>query len=92
MVCAHLAELENALIAGAAVETYRGQPWTRNCREWVYFDVVLDIEALQRRFDFGPTVSVHENLDSKSGQERGFVCDACHDAVLGVLDGRSVFR
>lgn len=65
---------------------------SHNCREWVYFNVVLDTTALQERFCFGPTIVVHENLDPKSGQERGFVCTTCHDAVIGPLTGNSVFR
>ena len=42
MVCEHLYPLEQALLAAGIAETYRGQPWSRNCREWVYFDADLD--------------------------------------------------
>lgn len=86
MVCPHLAELEAALLASGARETFRGQAWSQNCREWVYFDRVLDVPALQARFSFGDVVQVHENLDPKSGLERGFVCSACHDAIMGLVD------
>lgn len=91
MVCSHLSELEQALKAAGVEETFRGQAWSDNCREWVYFDAVLDVASLRRRFDFGPSVSVHENLDPRSGTERGFVCTTCHDAVVGRIDGRPVF-
>mgnify|MGYP003385122109 CR=1 FL=1 len=67
MVCSHLFELEAALLASGAAETFRGKAWSRNCREWVCFDVVLDIKALQSRFSFAPSVQVHENLDLRSG-------------------------
>ena len=91
MVCSHLSELEHALKAAGIAETFRGQAWSDNCREWVYFDVVLDVASLRKRFAFDPAVSVHENLDPRSGTERGFVCTRCHDAVVGQIDGRPVF-
>ena len=46
MVCEHLVALEEALLAAGVPVTSRGQAWTDNCHEWVYFDVVLDVEAL----------------------------------------------
>jgi len=92
MVCEHLARLEKALIESGATVTSRGQAWTRNCREWVYFDVVLDTQALQKRFSFPSCVEVHENKDQKTGLERGFLCTACHDGVMGRVSGGPVFR
>lgn len=92
MVCIHLSELETALKASGALETFRGQAWSSNCREWVYFDVVLDTEALRKRFSFGPSVHVHENFDPKSGLERGFECTSCKDAIVGLIEGRRVFK
>jgi hypothetical protein len=92
MVCQHLAPLEAALIEAGAKETFRGAAWTKKCREWVYFDVVLDISALEKRFQFPACVRVHENLDPKSGLERGFACEACEDAVMGRIDGATEFR
>lgn len=93
MVCEHLAELEKALLASNVAVTFRGEAWSKNCREWVYFDVVLDVAALQKRFSFPACVSVHENKDPKSGLERVFVCDACHDAVMGLVQSdRAAFR
>lgn len=92
MVCNHLAPLEEALMGSGASVTYRGQAWSLNCREWVYFDRSLDVAALKNRFSFGPTVRVHENRDPKSGLERGFVCTSCHDAVMGVVGGDNVFK
>jgi hypothetical protein len=92
MVCTHLAALEQALIASGTLETYRGQAWSHNCREWVYFAVVLDIPALQQRFAFASCVQIHENADPRSGLERGFVCTACQDAVMGMVEGDVVFR
>jgi len=92
MVCQHLAPLEDELIKAKIKETYRGQTWTKNCREWVYFDVVLDTAALAARFKFPPCVKVHENFDQKSGLERGFECVECHDGIMGLLSGAEIFR
>ena len=91
MVCEHLSELENALLTYGAEETYRGQAWSDNCREWVYFDVVLDIDALQSQFSFPKCVEVHENLDERSGTERGFYCVQCKDAVMGLIKANKQF-
>ena len=83
MVCEYLKDLESALLDAGVAVTYRGQPWTRNCREWVYFDAVLDVDAIQRELALGPPVTVHENTDPKSGVEAGFYCSLCHDAIMG---------
>lgn len=91
MLCAHLHPLEQALQAAGTRETSRGTPWSQNCREWVYFDVRLDVEALQRRFSFPPCVVVHENTDPRSGLEKGFVCEECHDGVMGLVHGGATF-
>jgi len=91
VTCEHLAALEQALLDAGVRETDRGQLWGQNCREWVYFAVVLDIPAVRERFDFAECVRVHENLDPRSGTERGLVCDACKDAIMGRLDGAPGF-
>lgn len=84
MVCQHLVALEQTLLDSGAKLTYRGQAWSRNCREWVYFDVALDLAAVRARFALGPEIETHENTDPRSGLEAGFVCSLCHDAVIGV--------
>ncbi len=66
--------------------------WTNNCREWVYFDAVLDTTSLATRLNLPPCVKVHENLDDRSGLERGFVCEDCKDAIMGLITGERVFR
>ncbi|MBN2355902.1 hypothetical protein JXO59_07300 [candidate division KSB1 bacterium] len=91
MICEHLASLEKAIIDSGAHETYRSSPWTKNCREWVYYDVVLDIDSIQERFDLPDCVQVHENMDPKSGMEKGFYCSQCHDAVMGLVEGGAIF-
>lgn len=92
MTCKHLRRLEEELLAARIKETYRGTPWTDNCREWVYFDVVLDTDAIKTRMEFAPCVTVHENLDPRSGTECGFYCSECKDAIIGKLKGKSVYK
>jgi len=75
MLCEHLKNIEDALTNAGYNETYRGAPWTMNCREWVYFDITLDIEKLRERYEFSSCIVIHENLDPKSGLERGIVCE-----------------
>jgi hypothetical protein len=92
MVCRHLSPLEKELQEAGFRETFRGRAWTKNCREWVYFDVVFDIESVLSRMHFDPCVEIHENLDPKSGSERGFVCSECLDGVMGLVAGEQTFR
>lgn len=87
MVCEHLRPLEAALLASGAEVTYRGQAWSKTCREWVYFDVILDAAAIRRQFQLPPCVQLHENKDPRSGLERGFACETCKDAVMGRVQG-----
>jgi hypothetical protein len=84
MVCEHLAELEQSLIAAGVVETFHGQPWSSNCREWVYFNCWLDRPALRSRYKFPDCVQDHDHLGTHDGQEAGLVCSLCHDAIMGV--------
>ena len=84
MVCEHLAELEQALLAAGMRETYRGQAWSSNCREWVYFACFLELASLRKRFLFAGCVQDHEHRGTHDGQEVGLVCTQCHDAVMGV--------
>jgi hypothetical protein len=85
MVCEHLAPLERALLEQGIPVTFRGQAWSDNCREWVYFGVVLDLAALQKQFGLADCVQIHENSDPHSGLERGFVCIRCKDGIMGEL-------
>jgi hypothetical protein len=83
-MCEHLTFLENELKSKVLKETYRGQPWSDNCREWVYYDCVLDVEKLKLRYNFASCVTISRNDDQRSGRELGFYCEQCHDAVMGL--------
>jgi hypothetical protein len=84
MVCEHLVALETELAAMGVKETFRGQAWSKNCREWVYFDCYLDRESLRDRIPFDPCVLDHDHLGTHDGQEAGFVCEIHKDAIMGV--------
>lgn len=83
-MCEHLIDLENEIKSKNIKETYRGQVWTKNCREWVYFDCYLNIESLRIKFNFPGFIKHHENNDNKSGLEEGFYCELCKDAIMGL--------
>jgi hypothetical protein len=84
MICQHLRPIEEAIHSAGIPETFRGQPWTSNCREWVYFDCCLDAEKIRQQFALPGCVVDHVNDDSKSGRESGLVCSECHDAIVGL--------
>ncbi len=95
MICQHLRQLEQAILAAGISETYRGQAWTANCREWVYFAYYLDEEKVRQQFDLPACVVSHANDDPRSGREAGFVCTCCHDGIIGIhqadADGKPSF-
>ena len=92
MVCKHLHQLERELIEQGIKETFRGQAWSKNCREWVYFDCYLNLSAIRQRIAFDDCVIDHTHLGTHDGQESGFVCQVCHDAIMGVSPGHAAGR
>jgi hypothetical protein len=94
MICEHLRALEQAILARGIRETFRGKAWSQNCREWVYFDCFIDTAAVRRSIAFPSCVVEHSHRGTHDGQERGFVCSHCHDAIMGSyapVTGASVF-
>ncbi len=83
MLCEHLNQLEAELIAQGCKETFRGQAWSDNVREWVYFDVCLDMPAVRQRFALDPCVVDHQHLGTHDGQEAGFECTIHQDGIMG---------
>ena len=72
------------MLSGGMRETYRGQAWSKNCRElWVYFDCFIDTASIRQKFDLATCVSEHAHRGTHDGQERGFVCSTCWDAIMG---------
>lgn len=95
-MCEHLIVLDNELKSNGFKETYRGQPWSDNCREWVYYDCFLDLVAIRKRLNLPDFVESHSNDDPRSGLEAGLVCSQCHDGVIGahrsVAEGKKIFQ
>lgn len=83
MVCEHLQRLEQDLKQAGFKETYRGQPWSTNCREWIYFDCLLDLVALRARLRLPEIVIDHVHRGTHDGSEAGFVCTCRWDAIMG---------
>jgi hypothetical protein len=94
MTCVHLRELENYLLSVGAEVTFRGQAWSRNCREWVYFRCVLDLEKCREQFSLPEFVVEHAHRGTHEGSEQGLQCKQCFDAIMGFhpeeLGSRSV--
>jgi hypothetical protein len=86
MLCEHLRILENELKEKRVKETYRGAPWTDNCREWVYFDCVFeDPGKIMSRLKMDKTtLKIHSLLGTHEGTEQGIICTQCHDAIMGI--------
>jgi hypothetical protein len=83
-VCEHLRPLLQDLLSQGAKITFAGQAWGHDCRVWVYFDAVLDCEALHQRFALPAAVIIHDHRGTHDGAERGLVCQEHHDALIGI--------
>jgi hypothetical protein len=94
MLCEHLRLLETAIASKGIRETFRGQAWSNNCREWVYFDCYIDQEKVRSDFALPACVQDHSHRGTHDGEESGFVCHACWDGILGAYeptDGLTLF-
>lgn len=68
--------------------TYFGIAWSECTNNWIYFDTYMDVEKMRALFSLGPEIKVHENLDPKSGTERGFVDPQTGEGIMGKIEGR----
>jgi 1-aminocyclopropane-1-carboxylate deaminase/D-cysteine desulfhydrase-like pyridoxal-dependent ACC family enzyme len=84
MTCQHLLALEEVLITHGFEETFRGQAWSQNVREWVYFKVCLNLPAVREMFRFDPCVVDHVYAGTHDGKEAGLECTEHHDGIMGV--------
>lgn len=83
-MCEHLILLDHELKSRGIVETYRGMAWSDKCREWVYYDCVLNLDAVRQRLKIPDCVCEHINDDARSGKEAGLFCTLCKDGVMGL--------
>lgn len=89
MICEHLQQLEQEIIQAGFEETCRGQVWSDDCREWVYFDCYLDRESIKKRFNFQSHVVEHQHRGTHDGEESGFICKNCQNAIMGHYSAKS---
>ena len=82
-MCKHLQVLENYIQEKKITETFRGQAWSNNCNEWVYYDCILDTENLKLKFALDECVKTHDYIDIKVANELGLVCEICKDGIMG---------
>jgi hypothetical protein len=82
-MCEHLIELDYYIKSKNIKEIFRGKAWSKNCREWVYYDCILNIDKLKEKFNLNNCVEIHEYNDIKVANELGFYCNNCKDAVIG---------
>lgn len=83
-MCEHLKQLEDYIISKSIAETWRGQAWTNNCREWIYFDCILNTEVLKKKLQLKAFIETHDYFDIKAGSELGFICTICKDGIIGM--------
>ncbi|NAY90971.1 hypothetical protein GTQ34_03480 [Muricauda sp. JGD-17] len=86
MTCEHLYPLEKELLENDIRENFRGQAWSKNCREWVYFDCVFtNLEKTKERFEMDDDiVEIHSHFGTHDGQEHGLFCTKCKDGIMGL--------
>ena len=82
-MCAHLKPVEDYLLSKGYKEIYRGQVWSNNCREWIYFNTVLQPKELINQFKLESFIIIHDYEDIKVGAELGLECTICKDAIMG---------
>lgn len=82
-MCEHLLPLENELKSLHIKETFRGEAWSDNCRDWVYFDCYLNCKSIISRLKLPEFITHTTNDDPRSGLEEGLVCNNCKDAIMG---------
>jgi hypothetical protein len=96
MVCEHLRVLDEELTRLGVEVIYRDEkPWSENCRCWTRFACYLDLASIRARLRLAECVTDWEFKDHWQGEERGFVCETCQDAVIGdyqKIPGRMVVR
>jgi hypothetical protein len=73
MLCEHLRPIEQALQAQQFSETFRGQAWSSDCREWVYLDGYLDLDSIRARHTLAACVidHVHRGAARRPGARPG---------------------
>jgi len=82
-VCEHLRPLEKYILSTGAQETFRGKAWSNDCRTWVYFNIILNTDALRKKLALDNCVKLHEHIGTHSGTEMGLYCEIHKDGIMG---------
>jgi len=80
-----LRKLAKSLLENGIPITFYGRTWTRQTADWMYFDVVLDVDTYRKQLQMGDHIHIHENLDPHSGTERGFIDTDTGEGIIGKL-------
>ena len=80
-----LREIAEYLIENGIQITFFGQAWSNTSADWIYFDTKLNINRLKRKFKLKDNIVIHENLDPKSGTEKGFIDKLTGEGLMGKL-------
>lgn len=80
-----LRELAEYLLKNKNRITFFGQAWSNENADWIYFDTQLNLDRLKKKFNLKDNIVVHENLDPKSGTERGFIDKLTGEGLMGRL-------
>ncbi|MGY5353458.1 hypothetical protein [Wenyingzhuangia sp. IMCC45467] len=78
-----LRSLAKKLIKENTRITFYGKAWSKNTAEWIYFDKVFDLKKIRNKFSFGNNIIEHQNLDSRSGLEKGFIDKNTNEGIMG---------
>ncbi|WP_167342054.1 hypothetical protein [Nonlabens sp. SY33080] len=65
--------------------TFYGKAWSENKADWMYFDKVLDLKKIRKKFAFGENIIEHQNLDIRSGLESGFIDKNTDEGIMGKI-------
>ncbi|MBN2596277.1 MAG: hypothetical protein JXR82_05785 [Marinifilaceae bacterium] len=80
-----LRKIAEFLIKNGIQITFFGQAWSNVSADWIYFDTILDLDRLRIDFKLKDNIIVHENLDPKSGTEKGFIDKLTGEGLIGKL-------
>ncbi len=79
-----LQEVARYLVSENIPITFFGQAWSKPSAHWIYFDTALEIETLREKFNLDENIINHENLDPRSGIERGFIDKNTGEGLMGM--------
>nr|WP_319510833.1 hypothetical protein [uncultured Draconibacterium sp.] len=83
-----LREIARFLFENGNRITFFGQAWSKVSANWIYFDTTLDLPGLKRQFNLKDNIVIHENLDPRSGRERGYIDRETGEGLMGTIDRR----